>query len=129
MKKLIDYSEYIVRRVAPLVEDSDGEGGLYPDFVGENEIAEEHNKKYFYGTCGYCPSCGWWEIVKEVHYSLPTTGYLTTQECPQVTLSLNIQRPLRRVVGHVILFNHKTQGGRHAYLLDRSAVLDHFVCV
>ena len=54
---LIDYSQYIARRAEPLVEESDGRGGVYPDCVEDNRVAEEYNRKHYYGKRGFCPFC------------------------------------------------------------------------
>ena len=104
-KKLIDYSQYIVRHAAPLVEEMNGRGGRYADCVEDNRKAEEYNKKHYYGKRGFCPFCrhnipkindglhkgisyydvwscpicGWWEIEKQ-EFGIPAAGHPTTQE-------------------------------------------------
>jgi len=103
---IIDYSQYITRRAEPLVEESDGQGGVYADCVEKNRVAEEYNKKHYEGKRGFCPFCkqnlpklreklhrgmsyydlwvcqicGWWEIEKQDLYGIPAAGHATTQE-------------------------------------------------
>ncbi len=105
-KSIIDYSQFITRRAEPLVEESDGQGGVYLDCVEDNRVAEEYNRKHYYGKRGFCPFCkqdlpklyeklhkgnkyydlwvcpicGWWEIERQDFYGIPAVGHETTQE-------------------------------------------------